>query len=121
LAFGALTGGVVWIYYLAIEPYARRFWPDALLGWTRLLSGHVRDPRVGRELLIGLACGAIGVLIDLSKLVPMALGWRIPSLPLGNGLPYLDGLPSRSGSTSSSARCQARLPSRWSSWCFGCC
>jgi hypothetical protein len=94
LAFGALTGGVVWIYYLAIEPYARRFWPDALLGWTRLLSGHVRDPRVGRELLIGLACGAIGVLIDLSKLVPMALGWRIPSLPLGNGLPYLDGLPS---------------------------
>ncbi len=94
LAFGALTGGVVWIYYLAIEPYARRFWPDALLGWTRLLSGHVRDPRVGRELLIGLACGAVGVLIDLSKLVPMALGWRIPALPLGNGLPYLDGLTS---------------------------
>ena len=78
LAFGALTGGMMWIYYLAIEPYARRFWPDALLGWTRLLSGHIRDPRVGRELLIGLACGAVGVLIDQSKLVPMALGWRIP-------------------------------------------
>jgi predicted Ser/Thr protein kinase len=94
LAFGGFTGGMVWVYYLAIEPYARRFWPDALLGWTRLLSGHIRDPRVGRELLIGLAFGAVGLLIDLSKLVPMALGWRIPVLPLGTGLPYLFGVPS---------------------------
>ena len=93
LAFGAFTGGMMWIYYLAIEPYARRFWPDALLGWTRLLSGHVRDPRVGRELLIGLVFGAVGLLIDLAKLVPMALGWRIPGLPFGNGLQYLDGVP----------------------------
>src|SRR5215467_1293826 len=94
LAFGVLNGGVNWIYYLAIEPYARRFWPDALLGWTRLMSGHVRDPRVGHDLLIGLVFGAVGVLIDLSKLLPMALGWRIPMLPLGSGLAYLDGLPS---------------------------
>jgi len=94
LAFGALNGGVNWIYYLAIEPYARRFWPDALLGWTRLISGHIRDPRVGHDLLIGLIFGAVGVLIDLSKLLPMAFGWRIPMLPLGNGLPYLDGVPS---------------------------
>ena len=94
LAFGAFTGGMVWVYYLAIEPYARRFWPDALLGWTRLLSGRIRDPRVGRELLIGLACGAAGILIDLLKLVPMALGWRIPGLPLGSALPYLYGVPS---------------------------
>ncbi len=94
LAFAVFNGGIVWIYYLAIEPYARRFWPDALLGWTRLLSGHVRDPRVGRELLIGLAFGTVGLLIDLAKLVPMALGWRIPALPLGNSLQYLDGVPS---------------------------
>jgi hypothetical protein len=94
LAFGVYNGAVVWIYYLAIEPYARRFWPDALLGWTRLMSGRVRDPRVGRELLIGLVFGAIAVLFDLSKLVPMALGWRIPGLTVGNGLPYLNGVPS---------------------------
>jgi eukaryotic-like serine/threonine-protein kinase len=94
LSFGAFTGGMVWVYYVAIEPYARRFWPDALLGWTRLLSGRIRDPRVGRELLVGLACGAAGVLIDLLKLVPMTLKWRIPELPLGNSLTYLDGAPS---------------------------
>jgi hypothetical protein len=94
LAFGAFSGGVVWIYYLAIEPYARRFWPDALLGWTRLISGHVRDPRVGREVLIGLVFGGVVVLVSLSKLLPMALGWRIPDLPTGTGLAYLDGVPS---------------------------
>jgi hypothetical protein len=94
LAFGTFTGGSVWVYYLAIEPYARRFWPDALLGWTRLLSGHLRDPRVGREVLIGVAFGAVATLIDLSKLIPMALGWRIPVLPMGNGLQYLNGVPS---------------------------
>jgi len=94
LSFGAFTGGMVWVYYLAIEPYARRFWPDALLGWTRLLSGRIRDPRVGRELLVGLGCGAAGVLIDVFKLVPMALRWRIPELPLGNSLAYLYGAPS---------------------------
>jgi O-antigen/teichoic acid export membrane protein len=49
---------------------------------------------VGHELLIGLVWGAIAVLFDFSKLLPMALGWRIPVLPLGNGLPYLDGVPS---------------------------
>ena len=32
--------GQVWVLYVAIEPYARRFWPDGLLGWTRL---HVRS------------------------------------------------------------------------------
>lgn len=94
LAFGTFSGVTSWIYYLAIEPYARRFWPDALLGWTRIVSGRFRDPRVGRELLIGMAFGAAGLLIDLAKLIPMALGWRIPLLPQGNGLQYLNGVPS---------------------------
>jgi serine/threonine-protein kinase len=48
---------VLWMVYLALEPYGRRFWPDMLLGWSRLLTGHVRDARVGREVLAGIACG----------------------------------------------------------------
>jgi hypothetical protein len=92
LAFGAFTGGMMWIYYLAIEPYARRFWPDALLGWTRLLSGHIRDPRVGRELLIGLVCGAVGC----SSTWRSSCRWRSGGT---SGLPratarYLDGVSS---------------------------
>ena len=44
LATAAFNGGGLWVMYLAIEPYGRRLWPDGLLGWTRLFSGHVRDP-----------------------------------------------------------------------------
>jgi hypothetical protein len=47
------------VYYLGIESYVRRFWSDALLAWTRLWSGRLRDPRIGRELLIGLEFGAL--------------------------------------------------------------
>ncbi len=46
-----------WLYYLAIEPYVRRIWPRMLVGLLRLLSGRVRDPAVGREMLIGVTIG----------------------------------------------------------------
>jgi serine/threonine-protein kinase len=60
--FGALSAamfmaGFVWVFYLAIEPYARRQWPRALTGWTRLIRGEWRDPLAGRELLVGAATG----------------------------------------------------------------
>ena len=29
----------VWLFYVALEPYVRRFWPQLLIGWTRALSG----------------------------------------------------------------------------------
>jgi hypothetical protein len=43
--------------YLGLEPYIRRFSPDSLIGWQRLVSGRWRDPRVGRDILIGVAAG----------------------------------------------------------------
>ena len=82
------------MFYLAVEPYARRFWPDALLAWTRLLSGRLRDPRVGRELLIGLSFGALSLLVvEIPKLFSIALGWRMPPFPFGNALWVLVGVP----------------------------
>jgi protein kinase-like protein len=76
---------LLWVLYLALEPYGRRFWPDGLLGWTRLFAGHVRDPRIGREILAGAALGGVLILADLFRaLAPYALG-RPP------GLPALDG------------------------------
>ncbi|MHC5002409.1 MAG: serine/threonine-protein kinase [Planctomycetota bacterium] len=47
----------VWLMYVAIEPYVRRFWPRMLVAWVRLLNGRVRDPLVGREAFLGLAAG----------------------------------------------------------------
>src|SRR5262245_61104716 len=45
--------------YLALEPYVRRHWPTVLIGWTRMLSGRLRDRLVARQVLIGIAVGAL--------------------------------------------------------------
>lgn len=49
---------IAWIGYMAVEPYARRTWPKAMVSWQRLLSGNWRDPLVGRDVLIGCCAGA---------------------------------------------------------------
>jgi serine/threonine-protein kinase len=49
-----------WLLLVALEPHARRMWPELLVSWNRLLRGNYRDPRVGRDLLLG---GAGAVLI----------------------------------------------------------
>jgi serine/threonine-protein kinase len=47
----------IWVSYIALEPFVRRYRPQLLFSWTRLLSGRFRDPLVGRDLLIGTAFG----------------------------------------------------------------
>jgi hypothetical protein len=51
------SAGRAWIFYVALEPYVRRRWPQIMIGWSRLLGGGVRDPLVGGQLLIGAAFG----------------------------------------------------------------
>ena len=55
LAFSGATalGLLTWIAYVACELYVRRLWPEALVSWTRVLAGRLRDPLVGRDVLIG--------------------------------------------------------------------
>lgn len=73
LGFAVLWGTGCWVLYLAIEPFARRFWPDGLLGWSRLFAGHVRDSRVGRDVLVGLVASAAFMIINLGiRAVQMA-------------------------------------------------
>ena len=54
-----------WLIYISLEPYVRRWWPHTLISWARLLSGRVRDPLVGRDVLAGLLAGIglVGLLI----------------------------------------------------------
>ena len=80
LAFGLLFAFVVGGAYLGLEPFVRRHWPRALVGWTRLLTGRFRDPVVGRDLLVGTTIGLLGPVIASSyQLVPYALGWPVPA------------------------------------------
>jgi hypothetical protein len=70
------VGVILWVAYIAVEPYVRRFWPDMLLGWSRLLAGHIRDARVGRDVLLGLGVGVLWLGIELARrLLPQALGY----------------------------------------------
>ena len=79
-AFTLFAAVGLWILYMAFEPYARRFWPQLLIGWSRLLSGRVRDPVVGREVLIGAGAGTIGaLLIAARQFVPYLLNWQLPT------------------------------------------
>jgi serine/threonine-protein kinase len=62
LAF-ALIGATVeslllWLFYVALEPYVRRYWPHLLVTWTRVLRGQIRDPLVGQQVLVGAVLGA---------------------------------------------------------------
>ena len=64
----AISGGlfistVTCALYLAIEPYVRRRWPHAIISWSRLVGGQVRDPLVGRDVLYGVLLGVIWALI----------------------------------------------------------
>jgi hypothetical protein len=54
------SAGRAWIFYVALEPYVRRRWPQIMITWSRLLGGGVRDPLVGGHVLIGITLG-VGV------------------------------------------------------------
>ena len=56
---------VIWTVYLAAEPYVRRRWPQTLISWTSALGGGLRDPIVGRDVLIGSAQGACISVVNL--------------------------------------------------------
>lgn len=81
--------GLLWLLYLALEPYVRRRWPDTIISWSRILSGSLRDPLVGRDLLVGVLFG-IGytLLFQSHSLVRIWRGWA----PYAAGLDSLPGV-----------------------------
>ncbi len=87
-----LAASLLWLFYLALEPYVRRLWPRALVAWTRLLGGGLRDAAVGHDMLIA---GTWGVLLAwvalLTRLLPGWLGLP-PGDPSNVGVLVLEGL-----------------------------
>jgi serine/threonine protein kinase len=67
ISTGLLISGVSWILYLALEPWVRRRWPQAIISWSRLLSGQFRDPLVGRDVLFGVMLGVVWILIFAAR------------------------------------------------------
>jgi serine/threonine-protein kinase len=83
-AFGAalFDAGVLWVTYLGIEPYIRRYAPDSLIGWTRLIGGNWSDPVVGKDVMIGVSSGlAMTVAYAVHNIIPPLFGQPEP-MPL---------------------------------------
>ena len=79
LARATLTAAIAWVSYFAVEPYVRRYWPQMMITWSRLLGGKFRDPLVGRDILLGGMCGILLVLVvQLDILLPSWLGLPRP-------------------------------------------
>jgi serine/threonine-protein kinase len=66
------SAGRAWIFYVALEPYVRRRWPQIMITWSRLLGGGVRDPLVGGHVLIGIT---LGVGLHTLSWIPLLL-WQ---------------------------------------------
>jgi len=86
----------VWLLYIALEPHLRRVWPETMIGWSRLLAGSVRDPRVGRDVLVG-------VLVAIGAGLSFALHTRLRSVsgrplqfPVGASSNPFDGVAASS-------------------------
>jgi Protein kinase domain len=72
-----LVGSMTFTLYLALEPDVRKRSPDLIMGWTRFIWGRWRDPRVGRDMLIGIAAAAAtGLAIRI--LVPLTEAFGAP-------------------------------------------
>ena len=85
---GLFVAGTVWGLYLAVEPFVRRHWPQAIISSTRLSGGQWRDPLVGRDVLFGIVLGIVWTLIyEVRHLLVQSMG----SSPALLGTDYLMG------------------------------
>ncbi len=81
-----------WLLYIALEPHMRRVWPETMIGWSRLLAGSLRDPLVGRDVLVGvLVAIANALILGLHTLVRRWSG-RPPQFPVGASSNPFDGM-----------------------------
>ncbi|MGA9768249.1 MAG: serine/threonine-protein kinase [Blastocatellia bacterium] len=73
IAWALFASTLIWILYIALEPYVRRLWPRLIISWSRLLADGFRDPMVGRDILIGSLLG-FGHTLSIC-LMPFTSNW----------------------------------------------
>ena len=81
IASAALRTFFAMVLYVALEPFVRRREPQTLISWTRLLAGKLRDPLVGRDLLIGAVYGLGLLVFEASDNFLLPLFGKLPPLP----------------------------------------
>ena len=100
LAWSLLWTITIWIVYLALEPFVRGRWPHRIISWKRFISTDVRDPLVGRDILLGVLLGVTNELIALLWLLTPRL-LRLPTPPVWVDATTLSGLRAQLGRVTS--------------------
>ena len=73
--YALFSAGLLWLLYIAVEPYIRRRAPGLLVSWSRLLAGGFSDPLVGRDVAIGCAAGVVEATLScVAILLPTWVG-----------------------------------------------
>jgi serine/threonine-protein kinase len=86
LAWSLMIACMMWLVYIALEPFVRRRWPRRIISWSRLLAGDWRDPLVGRDILLGAVfCFGLSLVGYLVEYVPRLMG-QPPTTPAIHGL-----------------------------------
>ena len=89
LAWAFLVSSFARMLYFGLEPFVRRRDPHTLIGWVRLIGGKIRDPLVGRGVLIGMTYGVLlGVFESVDNILLPLLG----ASPPPPGSPSMDSL-----------------------------
>jgi serine/threonine-protein kinase len=79
--------------YLALEPYVRRYTPEILVSWVRLINGQFRDPKVGRDVLVGLAFAILAHAFVVFAVSLPELAGNPPAPPLSTDTAMLQDAP----------------------------
>src|SRR2546430_772529 len=83
LAWSLLWTIEIWIVYLALEPFVRARWPHRIISWKRFISSDIRDPLVGRDIMLGVLVGVGIELLSLAwVLSPRLFGLPAPALTI---------------------------------------
>jgi hypothetical protein len=59
ISSAAMNAFIIGVFYAALEPWVRRYWPQTVISWSRYIAKGIRDPLVGRDLLFGAALGMV--------------------------------------------------------------
>jgi serine/threonine-protein kinase len=82
-------------FYLALEPWVRRLWPESMITWARVIAGRWRDPVVGRDVLLGVVAAVAASCLHRLMYVWLTNIGTAPAgiVPLGGGFGFvLDNL-----------------------------
>jgi hypothetical protein len=88
LGIPILESLLAWIGYMAVEPYARRMWPQVMISWQRFLNGRLRDPLIGRDLLLGSLAGSVAALANSANPYRVTAAFGAGVLPSLSEVPF---------------------------------